>query len=174
MNPNGTPFPRATHSELVSIAIRYLKRKWAVVIISEMSGGGGEEADAIGWISGFSTMIECKASISDFKADSKKPFRRIPENGMGNYRYYLTPPGLKIEVPDKWGHIVWAGKQYLHLKKAEFQESSDKAENLTLLSLIRRIGRKKISGCGIRAYTYETKNKARCYIDVCPECPISA
>jgi hypothetical protein len=65
-----------------------------------------ELPDAIGWNArGFSTLVECKVSRSDFQRDTKKPFRARPGMGMGYQRYYFTPVDLVTaeEVPDGWG-----------------------------------------------------------------------
>jgi len=50
-----------------------------------------------------SYMIECKATRSDFLSDKTKPFRKKPERGVGNYRYYMTPPNLisADDLPEK-------------------------------------------------------------------------
>jgi hypothetical protein len=87
-----------------------------------------EIPDAIGWLrSGVSLLIECKASRGDFLSDAVKPSRRsgkvgvpgspaptAPEpeikpprktEGLGAYRFYLTPSGLlrSDELPEGWG-----------------------------------------------------------------------
>jgi hypothetical protein len=87
-----------------------------------------EIPDAIGWLrSGVSLLIECKASRGDFLSDAVKPSRRSgkagvpvspapnppkPESkpprkteGLGAYRFYLTPSGLlrPDELPEGWG-----------------------------------------------------------------------
>jgi hypothetical protein len=87
-----------------------------------------EIPDAIGWLrSGVSLLIECKASRGDFLSDAVKPSRRsgksgvpgspaltVPKpelkptrktEGLGAYRFYLTPSGLlrPDELPEGWG-----------------------------------------------------------------------
>lgn len=67
-----------------------------------------ETPGAIGFRSGDkSILIECKATRSDFLADRKKMFRKIPELGMGAFRFFLAPQGLiqQEELPEKWGLI---------------------------------------------------------------------
>lgn len=60
-----------THSTLVSRAKKWLQQKHSIVV-TEM-GTSGEEPDAIGFRMGFSTLIECKTSRSDYYADRRKP-----------------------------------------------------------------------------------------------------
>lgn len=64
---------------------------------------------------GNTLLVECKASMSDFRADAKKSFRRRPEMGMGRERYYCFPEGLAIheeDIPAGWGvMIVGDGKR---------------------------------------------------------------
>jgi hypothetical protein len=68
----------------------------------------GEQPDALGFRSGTSCLIEVKVSRADFLSDRKKKFRKNPELGVGNWRFYLTPPGV-IEIddlPEGWGLLV--------------------------------------------------------------------
>ena len=95
-----------THAELVERAARWLRNTVRCGVVStENYNVGASIPDAIGWTSGESYLVECKASRGDFKRDLKKFHRRHPEYGMGNVRYYLTPPGLLLpdEVPEHWG-----------------------------------------------------------------------
>lgn len=73
----------------------------------EIQAGWGEQADAYGVNSYYSILVEVKMSVADFKADAKKPHRTHPEQGIGDYRYYMVPEGLlRLEdIPDKWGLI---------------------------------------------------------------------
>ena len=98
-----------THAELVQRAARWLKGAYlrCCFIVAEPQGHGFSEwPDAIGWdYKGASAVVECKASISDFYADRRKKGRSI--FGMGDYRYYLTPPKLidpeRHKMPEGWG-----------------------------------------------------------------------
>lgn len=97
-----------THEELVKLAERWLRRheRCAVVLADVRSVSVNEQPDAIGWdLSGWSTVIECKASRPDFLRDRKKWFRARPEQGMGIRRFFLAPSGmlLPIELPERWG-----------------------------------------------------------------------
>jgi len=102
-----------THDELRLMAFRLLKNGKGyeippcAIVTSEIPGAAGEFPDALGWhVHGTSILIECKASRADYLADRKKMCRRGP--GLGEYRYYLTPPGV-IKPDDDlhgWGHLV--------------------------------------------------------------------
>ena len=105
-----------THRELCDIAVKWLKRPHSQkghgcnVAVSEVaSGWNGEIPDAIGFrCSGYmdgSVVVEVKVSRSDFLSDKKKPHRKEPEKGMGDWRYFLCPEGIiqPEELPEKWG-----------------------------------------------------------------------
>lgn len=78
-----------THSELVSLGAKWLQKKCSVVITELVTTG--EIPDVIGWHGTHSTLIECKASRSDFLADQTKFFRREQWAGIGMARYYFAP-----------------------------------------------------------------------------------
>jgi len=101
-----------THKELTICAKKWLKKIGCRVVISEMKSSATEEPDAIGWRSGVSILVECKTSRSDFLADAKKIWRRKPEIGLGNWRFYMCEPGLikAHELPYKWGLLYVEGK----------------------------------------------------------------
>jgi len=153
-----------THDDLVKKAASWLKRKHCLVI-TEMATG--EEADAIGWYGSQATLIECKASRSDFLSDRKKPFRRLPDTGMASLRYYMTPMNLidLEELPDCWGLLEVRGNRIFTPKKAEWQEHNELAEKSLLLSAIRRIGQITPEGISVKFYTHQTKCKATLSIE---------
>ncbi len=96
-----------THGELVMRAARWLKntRKCGVVF-TEPRSFQAEIPDAIGFMGpDDSIVVECKATRSDFQQDGKKHFRINPEQGMGDRRYYMAPPGIirVEELPELWG-----------------------------------------------------------------------
>ena len=105
-----------THDELVERAVRWLKSQNCGVAFSDRfqaTTWSGEQPDAIGWRSDASILIECKATRSDYLADKKKHFRRSPESGMGDWRFFLCPPGLikPEELPKEWGLLYAMPKQ---------------------------------------------------------------
>lgn len=158
------------HHELVEAAKRWLRGKCSIVI-SEMTSAGGEEPDAIGWSTSWSTKIECKASRSDFLGDKNKCHRRSKKE-MGNYRYYLVPKGLVSveELPEKWGLIEYNGEKARIKKQADwFIDSNDVAEIALLVSCIRRIGRGPLKNISVRTYAYQTGCRATLGIEEFPE-----
>ena len=109
--------PSDTHNHLVQKAERWLRSQGCGVVFSELVAAthNGESPDAIGWREGYvSMLVECKASRSDFLRDRGKIFR-INGNGMGDWRFYLCPPGV-IEVedlPEGWGLLHLHGNSIL-------------------------------------------------------------
>lgn len=102
-----TPTP-IDHAELVKFGEKWLKGKGCGVTFSDEFKAltiTGERPDVIGWSDGLSKLIEAKTTRADFLADMKKSFRKNPEQGMGDWRFYLCPEGvIKIEdLPDGWG-----------------------------------------------------------------------
>lgn len=158
--------PTYTHKQLVNAARKWLTRRHPVVV-TELACGS-ENADALGFYgNGATTLVECKASVADFRADSKKFFRANPEMGMGTERYYLTPVGLinESDLPEGWGLLVWDGRRVRAIKDSTyFEHRSHEREARTLISLIRRIGKPDMYGCAIRCYQYDvyeqSKNRA--------------
>lgn len=173
-----------THEELVEIARRWLMRQYrsgapeghsgCPVVITELStwGGYGEIPDAIGF--SYSQMksiiVECKASLSDFRADKGKVFRSpsCPDFGMGDQRYYLAPEGiiLESELPEGWGlvEIHADGKTYMKCPSKHWPKCA-KAEINLLVSVLCRLKIEPEGHVAIRAFTdtfggKASKNKA--------------
>jgi len=173
-----------THDALVEIAKRWLQRPWrsgapeghsgCSVVITELStwGGYGEIPDAIGFSSSQlkSILVECKTSLSDFRADKKKVFR-FPdcENfGMGDQRYYIAPEDVipEVELPEGWGlvEVHDDGKTYMKRPSKRWEKCA-KAEINLLLSVLCRLRIEPGGHIAIRAFTdifggRESKNKA--------------
>ena len=102
-----------THDDLIKAGERWLKKSnGARIVLSELRAAKrqGEIPDIIGFKSGFSILIECKTSRSDFLADKKKHFRINPYIAMGNYRLFLCPDDLikPEELPDGWGLLYYS------------------------------------------------------------------
>lgn len=107
-----------THDELCQIACRFLQNNGFKVAFHDRfvaAVATGEQPDAIGFRNLASCLIEVKCSRSDFLADKKKPFRRMPNQGMGDWRFFMAEPGF-IEVsdlPPGWGLLhVRNGRVY--------------------------------------------------------------
>jgi hypothetical protein len=125
-----------------------------------------EEPDAIGWGPNGSELVECKVSRSDFMADQKKPWRRHEWTGLGDLRWYLTPPGLlkAEELPARWGLLETSGRIVRVLSKAtprERREPGMRSEIRLLLSVISRV--EKMCGLDhlLETYTAGGKEAAR-------------
>lgn len=100
-----------THKRLVKLARAWLRAKGCKLILSERTSSLGEQPDAIGWMDGrASILIECKASLADFRRDKDKWFRHNGL-GMGQKRYFMAPAGLipQSEIPDGWGLLEVTG-----------------------------------------------------------------
>lgn len=147
--------PDLTHAELVALAERWLWRQGCGVVLREFSTiATAEIPDAIGWRIGVSILIECKASRADFLADRRKPFRANPEEGVGDWRFYLTPQGLvrPDELPEGWGlleakggrvyrtHGGWKGTA--EIGRMPFR-GNEPAERWMLYSALRRLTLRK-------------------------------
>ena len=150
------------HADLIDRAAAWLQKKGCAVVITDMTHGGPETADAIGWKGNYATIIECKASRSDFLADRKKDFRRRPERGMGSLRYFCAPVGLirTDELPPHWGLLESAKGKLREAVKATHQDANKKEEVGLLLSALRRIAHTAPKGVSVRCYTMTTKCRA--------------
>ena len=96
------------HNVMCLRAAQYLRNNGFSVSFDDRfqaSTGAGELPDAIGFRNGVSCVIEVKVSRSDFLADKDKRFRKDPELGMGDWRFFMCPPGrIKPEdLPEDWG-----------------------------------------------------------------------
>ena len=103
-----------THDEIGVVAGRWLRsrHRCKVVLVNLRTQQTREQPDAIGWPpKGWSVLVEVKVARSDFLADRKKRHRGANE-GMGQERWMVTPPGLVMleEVPPGWGLAECRGK----------------------------------------------------------------
>lgn len=110
-------------------------------MLTELTTRDPEIPDALGWLpNGWSIMVECKTSRSDFLADKKKGDRRL-----GQERYYLTPKGLldPTQVPEPWGLLEVWGTTVRVIRKASTSLNYDlkmmRREHTLLLAAIKRI-----------------------------------
>ena len=108
-----------THKELVEQAAKQLKRWNCLPICVEIASATStnEIPDAIGFTAAHSILFECKATRSDFLKDKLKPFRIVPESGMGDFRFYLTNEGViksVDELPQGWGCYEIIDKKIKH------------------------------------------------------------
>jgi hypothetical protein len=157
-----------THSDLVEHGRKWLASQ-APIVVTEISSGASEEPDVIAFsVSRYNLgrgtiLLECKVSRQDFLGDQKKPYRRDPRIGMGNYRYYLAPAGLIKceELPEKWGLLEAHQNGGIKIiKKAEWQETNSHREVILLCSVLRRLKIAEGGHVSIKKYAIKTKNKA--------------
>src|SRR5581483_8459277 len=110
-----------THSQLVQVAVQWLRRYRCGVILSEQACISGEVPDALGWKRAcHSVLVECKISRGDFVADLTKPFRRKPATGVGCERFYLAPAELikPAELPLGWGLLEYCSRKVNMLRES--------------------------------------------------------
>ena len=139
-----------SHDDLVAIGCRWLRNSIGCgVVVTELVSYANETADVLGWKESTSILIECKTSLSDFRADAKKPFRQRPDSGVGEHRFFLTPRGLlsDVELPEGWGLLEWDGRQ-VRRSRAVFKgnvvpsavfDPNRRAETTILCSIARRL-----------------------------------
>ena len=115
---------RLTHFDLIDLAIEYLLFSGYSVTCSEISAvKSSERPDAIGFNEiGHSMLIECKASVEDFLADSVKSSRNGANLALGLLRYYLITEELESNpkfttLPSGWGLLVVSPNGYVRMKK---------------------------------------------------------
>lgn len=167
---SATEVEHISHQSLVQAASHWLRnRRKCVVIVTEMVVSALRDVpDAIGWTGGWYgdivIQVECKISRQDFRAESKKR-----NSGLGNERWYFTPPGLlkKEEISNGYGliEVIKAGRywKFKTVVRGKPFKSNTKAEVYILLSVIRR-GR-----CDFTAKYYEVPViNPRATITVCP------
>ena len=98
-----------THDELIQRGAKWLKNSGMgfyrfPLVITELRTVANEIPDIMGFNNACTVVIECKASLSDFKADLKKAHRQHVFK-LGQMRCYLCPAGLIATnlVPEGWG-----------------------------------------------------------------------
>ena len=143
------------HEELCELGARLLRRDYdcAVVLTDCRSQwpGGHEIPDVIGWrTSGSqeSAVLEIKTSISDYRADLKKPHRASVTRGCGNRRLYLMPETLARQVvvrhdfPSWWGMIAEREGELLEIRESKHFPRGERAlreENRLLVLAYRKL-----------------------------------
>lgn len=132
------------HHELCLLAGKWLRNNQYKLpyVAVELVVDNAELPDAFGWNYWTTVLIEVKVSRPDFLADKKKPFRIMPDDGLGEFRYYCCPKGLikTEELPEKWG-LLYEDKGKLSLiKEAERQIANYRAEKTIYTSILRREG----------------------------------
>jgi hypothetical protein len=132
-----------THGVLVGRAVSWLKKtKRCCPVLREFRSAASEIPDAIGWRYHRSIVVECKVSVSDFRAEANKPSAR-GNRQVGLYKYYMTPRGLlnlaRTELPDKCGLLEYDGSVVRIIREAEIRDTSWESEMQILVSVLRRV-----------------------------------
>lgn len=154
IDPSPAPEPIISlHSQLVVRAERWLERNGCSIVIRDpfrAATHNGEQPDAIGWRDGVSVLIECKTSRADFLADKNKRFKETPCMGMGDWRFYMSPPDVihPSDLPAGWG-LLWVHNNKIenkHGAPTKTQWHSEKpfvgckiSEQAMLVSALRRL-----------------------------------
>ena len=171
------------HSEVIKYARQWLSKSVqnceryghyaCPIIISELVAytPSNEIPDVLGWSGPTSILIECKTSLSDFKADLKKSFRRdyyddVVGYAIGNQRWYMAEKGIiPVElVPEKWGLLEIYNRKIYITKPSQDFNSHKPSEVMILISLLRRLDIKS-ENVSIKTYYKDTKNNATVIID---------
>lgn len=139
-----------THKELVQRGARWLQNQphynyRSPIILPEFSSFAIEIPDIIGMSHFNTTIIECKISLTDFKADLKKN-HRCNAKSLGNWRFYLCPVNLiPVDiVPEDWGLLYCHNKNISIVKHPLAHREADvRAEEYHLLYSIARRAKTK-------------------------------
>lgn len=158
------------HAALIVASAKWLEAKGHSVVITDMSHGDGETPDAIGWKGKSSTLIECKASRSDFLHDREKPWRRDPERGMGCRRYFAAPEGLisPQELPGSWGLLELRKGKLKLITESGHHKRGATAETSLLVSALRRVAHQAPKGVSVRCYSIVSTSPPRATLGVLP------
>jgi len=159
------------HDELIEIGRKWLIKSYAAqadyghygcgVVLTELCAATryGEQPDILGYSTKTTILIECKTSLSDFRADKNK-FSRNFGKGIGGQRWYLAQEGIiKIEsLPDKWGLLEVTPKKIVKVvKRTEIHERDFKSEMNMLISFVRRLNIMKEDHVAIKKYELPEK-----------------
>lgn len=134
-----------THRAAVRRVVNHLRvtRGCPVVMAERVTMATSEQPDAIGWkgSSGASVLVEVKVSRADFHADKDKSFRRVEEQGVGDFRYFAAPHGILTpeDMPAGWGLLEIHENHVRERKSAERKFANKQAEVGMLVSAIRRL-----------------------------------
>jgi len=162
-----------THSYLVNAGAAWLKKKVELVFCELVVGSVSEQPDVIGWsVRGTCTVIECKASRSDYLSNKNKCFERGGYS-VGSYRYFLVPKGI-IKLEDLYpgygllelrlskhprGHYIKILKQAPHRKPWDGISRSALQERKMLITIARREHMFEVGGKGW--HDWQMADKAR-------------
>lgn len=117
---------KLTHKDLVKIASKWAEQRHRIVMTER--GAINELPDVFGFDYGYTSLIECKVSRSDFLRDKRKITRRYDgEFCSGNYRIYCVPAGLLSEddIPETWGLLEVYPSGFIKLRTNIYRVRQD-------------------------------------------------
>lgn len=135
-----------THNNLIDRAEVWLSNSGKCPYILTERGSDSEIADALGFGWNGTILMECKVTRPDFLVDKQKAARRVPEEGFGDYRYFVTPWKMisASDVPEPWGLIQTYGRGLRTIRKAKFVKDRNlyayAKERRLLLAEVHRLG----------------------------------
>ena len=139
-----------THAELVERAGKWLRNSMRCgVVFTEFHTWSRLVPDAIGWHGdGWSILVECKTSMSDFYSDRKKAYWGTPRF-PGQERWYMAPAGVISPdlIPEGWGlaEVNRSGRRVSKTipaaskREREYVFESQEEEIVMLRSYVRRV-----------------------------------
>lgn len=156
--------PSIEHENLNVIAAKWLKKNGFPIIATNIGSSLSREiVDVIAFRDNCSVLIESKVSLSDFKADIKKPERNGQLKGVGLYRLYICPENMisPLDLPKGWGLLysdgkvvtkqffakgnIWLSQSMVDDNWTPYQHEIDLiSEKSILFSITRRVMNKKI------------------------------
>ncbi len=123
---------RMSHAQLVARAARWLRNtRRCTVVMVETGCWFTQIPDAIGWdYRGCSISVECKTSVSDFRAEARKS-----RPALGRRRFFMTPPWLLAgrSLPDGHGLLEVHGRRVRVIREASMRVGYSSAIELPLL-----------------------------------------
>lgn len=156
------------HHELCHMAAKWIRRhrRCSVVLVDVKTINTREQPDVLAWQNyGYSVLVEVKVDVQDFVRDHKKVFRRLPDRGMGQERWFAMPDGMWAKVPQvhrnlnpagvldsSWGLVEFdeKGKAWVRYRPKPFKEYARAEEKRLLITSVRRVtegwGRGMIEG----------------------------
>lgn len=136
-----------THKDLVSAAVNWLETEHKCpLVFPELKVTAQKEIpDVIGFFDdGITVVIECKTSKANFTGDKKKPYRKYPEDGLGDYRYFAVTENVRLyqdEIPKNWGLIFFDKHgSSVEIEPERFDKSNKRSESALLVAAIRLMG----------------------------------
>ena len=113
-----------THTDALHQLRRWVLAQYSpsLILCEPQRPGGSEQPDLFAFCGVDQTHVfEVKLSNSDFHGDEKKAHRDGRTKPMGNYRWYVTGPNVKVNIPHVYGHILLLKNGELEINQTAFQ-----------------------------------------------------